>query len=58
MAATQPAENHRDEWGLIWYLRWEIYTSISTWDHSQNSLAAAEALSLKMFFHGTSFKWP
>ena len=53
MAAVQPAENHGDEWGLTWYLRWGIYTSIPTWTHSQNSLAAAEALSLKISSHGT-----
>ena len=57
MAAAQAAENHGDEWGLTWYLRWAIYTSIPTWNHSQNSLAAAEALSLKISSHGTSLKW-
>ena len=25
MAAAQAAENHGDEWGLTWYLRWGIY---------------------------------
>ena len=45
------------EWGLTWYLRWGIYTSIPTWSHSQNSLATAEALSLKISYHGTSLKW-
>ena len=25
MAAAQAAENHADEWGLAWYLRWGIY---------------------------------
>ena len=44
-------------WTLTWYLRWGIYTSIPTWPHSQNSLAAVEALSLKISFHGTSLKW-
>ena len=39
------AENHGDEWSLTW---WGIYTSILTWTHSQNSIAAAEALSLKI----------
>ena len=48
MAATQAAENHGNEWGLTWHLRWGIYTSISTWTYSQNSVAAAEALSLTM----------
>ena len=28
MAAVQAAENHGDEWGLIWYLLSGIYTSI------------------------------
>ena len=47
MAAAQAAENHGDEWGLTWYFLWGIYTSIRTWTHSQNSLAAAaEAPSL------------
>ena len=46
MVAAQAAENHGDEWGLTWHFRWGIYTSIPTWTHSQNSLAAAEALSL------------
>ena len=26
MTTAQEAENHGDEWGLTWYLRWEIYT--------------------------------
>ena len=26
MGATQAAENHGDEWGLTWYLRWGIYS--------------------------------
>ena len=34
-----------------------IYTSISTWTHPQNSLAAAESRSLKISSHGTSPKW-
>ena len=50
MATAQPAKNHGDELGLTWYLGWGIY-------HSQNSLAAAEALSLKIYSHGTSLKW-
>ena len=33
-----------NEWGLTWYFLWGIYTSIPNWSHSQNSLAAAEAL--------------
>ena len=43
MAAAQAAENHADGWGLTWYFWWGIYTSLQTWTHSQNSLAAAEA---------------
>ena len=35
----------------------DIYTSISTWIHSQNSMAVAEALSLKISSHGKSVKW-
>ena len=57
VAAAQEAENHGDEWGLTQYFLWGIYTSIPTRIHSQNSLAAAEAPSLKIFSHGTSFKW-
>ena len=57
MAAAQAAENHGDEWGLTWYFLWGIYTSIPTWTHSQNSLAAAEAPSLKISSHETSLKW-
>ena len=57
MAATQAAENHEDEWGLTWWLWWGIYTSIPTWIYSQSSLSAAEAVSLKISFHGTSLKW-
>ena len=57
MTAAQAAENHGDEWGLTWYFLWGIYTSIPTWTHSQNSLAAAEAPSLKISSHGTSLKW-
>ena len=56
MAAAQAAENHGDEWSLTWNLQWGIYTSIPSWTHSQNSLAA-EALSLKISSHGTSIKW-
>ena len=57
MAAAQGAENCRDEQGLTWYLRWKVYTSIPTWTYSQNSLATAEALVLKISAHGTSLKW-
>ena len=48
MAAAQAAEKHGDEWGLTWYLWWGVNTSIPNWNHSQNALAAAEALSLKI----------
>ena len=51
MLGAEAAENHGDEWGLTWYLGWGIYTSIPTWAHSQNYLAAAEALSLKIFIN-------
>ena len=40
---------------LILMMR-EIYIN-STWTNSQNSLAAAEALILKILSHGTSLKW-
>ena len=43
MIAAQAAENHGNEWGLTWYLKWRIYISV--------------APSLKIFFHGTSLKW-
>ena len=43
------AENHGGEWGLVWYFLWGIYTSSPSWTHSQNSLAAAKALILKIF---------
>ena len=57
MAAVQGAENHGNEWGLTRHLQWGIYTSIPTWTHSQNSLSAPEALSLKISSRGTSLKW-
>ena len=57
MAAAQAAENYGDKWDVTWYFPWGIYTSIPTWTHSQNSLAAAEAPSLKITSHGTSLKW-
>ena len=53
MVVAQAAENHGDEWGLNKYFLWKIYTSIPTWTESKNSLAAAEALSLKITSHGT-----
>ena len=48
VTAAKAAENYGDEWGLIWYLRWGIYTSISTYTHSQNLVPAAEVPSLKI----------
>ena len=57
VAAAQTAENHGDEWGSTWYFLWGINTSIPTWSHSQSSLVAAEASSLKISYHGTSLKW-
>ena len=57
MAATEVAENHGDVWGLTWYLQCDIYTSVPTWSHSQNSLPAAEALNLMISSHRTSLKW-
>ena len=57
MAAEQAAENDGDEWGLTWQFWRGISTSIPTCTHSQNSLAAAEALSLKISSHGLSAKW-
>ena len=47
MDAAQAAENYGDEWGLTWYFLWWIYTSIPTWTHAQDSLAAAEAPGLR-----------
>ena len=46
MEAAQAAENDRDKWDLIWYFWWGRHNSVPTWTHSENSLAAAEALSL------------
>ena len=48
MAAAQAAENHGDESGLTLFFLWGIYASSPTWSHSQNSLTAAEAPSLKL----------
>ena len=43
---------------LIQYSWWGTCTSIPTWIHSQNSLAAAaELLSLNLSFHIISLKW-
>ena len=52
MTVAQAAENHRDEWRLTSYLQWGIHTSIISWTHSQNTLAAPEALSLKISSYG------
>ena len=47
-------------WRLVWL---DLILSMrhtyinSNWTHSQNSLAVAEAPSLKISFHGTSLKW-
>ena len=48
---------HQYLWRWVRLLRWGIYTSIPTWTHSHNSLAAAEALTLKIPFHGISLNW-
>ena len=39
------------------YIYIYIYISILAWTHSQNSLAAAKAPSLKVSSHGASLKW-
>ena len=57
MTAAQATENHGDDWGLTWYLQWGIYTSIPTWNHSQNSLAAAEALTLSYAMKQGTLFW-
>ena len=56
MTTAKAAENHGDEWGLMWYLRLGIYKSIPTKTHSQNSLPT-EALSLEISYHGPSLDW-
>ena len=57
MAVAQGAENYGDEWGLTCYFLWGIYTSIPTWTHSQNLLAAEDAPNLQISSHGTPLKW-
>ena len=57
ITAAQAAEKHGDEWDVTLYLWWGTYTSVPTWTHSQNSLAVAEAPSLKISFHRTSLRW-
>ena len=56
ISMAETSENHGDYRGLISYLWCVIYALILTWNQSQNSLAAAEALSLKMSSHGTLLK--
>ena len=53
MAVVQAVENHENEWGLTWYLRQWIYTSISSWKYSQNWLE----LILSMPSQETFLKW-
>ena len=55
-AAAEVAENHEDEWGLTWYLKWGTMHQFQT-ESTQNSLAAAEASILNIFLYGTSPKW-
>ena len=47
---ARAAVNHGNEWGLPWNLRGN-YISIPTWTHSQNSIPAAEVLSLMVFWY-------
>ena len=58
MVVIQAAENHGDERALTWYLWWGIYIHHFQPEptHSQNSIAAAEALSLKISSHETFLK--
>ena len=56
MAAAWTDENHGDEFDVV-PLWWGICTSIPTWTHSQNSLTAAEALSLEISSCETTLKW-
>ena len=56
MADVQAAVNHGDEWAFASYLRWGVYSSIPTSTHSQNSLAPAEKLSLKISSNDKSLK--
>ena len=57
MAAAQTAEIHEDKWGLSWYWLWGICTSVPAWAHSKNTLASAEAPSLKTSSNGTFLNW-
>ena len=54
MAVAQTVENHENEWGLTWYLRRWIYTSISSWKYSQNWLELSLSISSLEAF----LKWP
>ena len=56
-SATQAAENHGDEWASPDTFYEGYIHQVPTRTHSQNSLAAAEAPSLKMSSHGTSLNW-
>ena len=57
MAAAKAAENNREECDLTWYLQLELYTSIPTWTHSQNWLAAVEALLKSYDFAVNYINW-
>ena len=57
MAATQPAENHSDKWGFTEYLHCGKIISVSTKSQSQNLVAAAQTLSLKLSSQVTSLNW-
>ena len=48
MATAQVTENRGNGLGSTWYLRLGIGTSIPTWTHSKDSIAAAEAPWLKI----------
>ena len=57
--SDRSSTSSRKPWGsmrldLTWYSGWGVYASISAWNYSQNSLAAAEASKLKICFHKTS----
>lgn len=48
MEAAQAAEKLENRWSLTWYLRLGIFTSVTTWTHSQNFKATVEVL--KQYF--------
>ena len=54
MAVAQTVENHENEWGLTWFLRRWIYTSISCWKYSQNWFELSLSISSQEAF----LKWP